>query len=129
MEYEVAAFPPIAKRMLFPVIYDSSLFDCTKYFLEATSDLEGFNNIYAQLQALYKSPEWSYEKEWRLVFIAGVIRDETNYPIGYPSKVYLGAKMCESQRKGVLDICKARGIQARAMKLVPNFKLISAPIS
>jgi hypothetical protein len=129
MEYEVTGFPDIGKRMLFPVIYDSSLFDCTKYYAKAIADQQRFNNIYATLQALYKSPDWSYEKEWRLVFIAGVVREEMNYFIGRPKAVYLGAKMSDSDRAKVLAVCKARGIETRAMKLVPNrFQLASNTI-
>ncbi len=56
MEYDVAKLPDMTKRMLFPVIYSSSLFDCTKYYAEALSSLERLNNIYSILQALYKAP-------------------------------------------------------------------------
>lgn len=129
MDYDVKSLPDMVKRMLFPVIYDASMFDCTKYYAEAMSNLSGFNNVFAQLQALYKAPEWSYEKEWRLVFIAGVIKDEMNYHIGYPKRVYLGAKMSEPDRTRVLDICRRNGIDVRLMKLVPNrFELASDPI-
>jgi hypothetical protein len=129
MEYDVNGFPDIVRRMLFTVIYDASMFDCTTYFAESMSNLDGFNNVFAQLQALYKAPEWSYEKEWRLVFIANVIRDEINYYIGHPKRVYLGAKISEPDRTRVLNICRRNGIDVRLMKLVPNrFELTSDPI-
>jgi Protein of unknown function (DUF2971) len=66
IEYEVKELDDVRQRLLFPVIYSNKLFDATKYFEAAIKDIARFNNVFATLAALYKSPEWTYEQEWRL---------------------------------------------------------------
>jgi hypothetical protein len=91
IEYDIETLSPgdMRRRMLFPVIYSNSMFDCTRFLASALTDLSKINNIYTQLQAIYKSYEWSYEMEWRLVFIGGLIRAECCYPMPTPSKIFL----------------------------------------
>ena len=78
IEYDIEQIPhgDMRRKMLFQVIYSDAMFYCTKFLApKVKKDLSTFNNLYPILQAIYKSPEWIYEMEWRLVFIAGVIRE------------------------------------------------------
>ena len=72
IEYETESLPPehLLLRMLYPVIYSKKLFDGTKYYRAALENKQGFNILFPTLAALHKSPEWKYEKEWRLVIPA-----------------------------------------------------------
>lgn len=119
IEYDIEklARGDIRRRMLFPVIYKDSMFDCTKYLIAAIRDRGTFNNIYARLQALYKSPEWSYEQEWRLVFIGGVIDKEQDYPMPTPSKVFLGAKISDNDKQRIIALCQSKKVECYQMKL------------
>ncbi len=132
VEYDISKITSsdIRRRMLFPVIYKASLFDCTKYFSSSLEDLSQFNNTFALVQALYKSPEWSYEQEWRLVFIAGVIPKETNYPMVPANRVYLGAKMPEDDKRKLIAVCRSKGVECQQMHLKNDrFELEAKPTS
>jgi Protein of unknown function (DUF2971) len=132
IEYDIEKLPhgDMRRRMLFPVIYRDSMFDCTRFLASSVKDLSKFNNIYTQLQALYKSPEWSYEMEWRLVFIAGVIHDECDYPMPTPSKVFLGARISYQGNVKILSVCRSKRIECYQMSLRSNcFELESQLIS
>ena len=65
-------------RMLYPAIYSENMFDASDVF----SQQKTINNIlYLNQAALIKSKEWSYEKEWRLVFGNGVLHEEIGYQV------------------------------------------------
>ncbi len=111
------------RRMLYPVIYSNKLFDATMYFEAAFSDITKFNNTFATLAALYKSPEWLYEKEWRLLFPGGIYKP-SNYPMPQPRSVFLGSRMSNADRKRVRAICGAKNIECHQMRLsAQSFKL------
>jgi hypothetical protein len=82
-----------------------------------------FNISFPLIASLYKSPEWSYEKEWRLLFPGG-IADPGNYRMVRPSRVLLGAKISDDNKKALLEICGSKGIPVSQMNLAVNaFKL------
>lgn len=120
MEYDISSINDFSRRMLFPVIYQNDMFDTTKYLVEAICNKGTFNNLFGSLQILYKSPEWSYEKEWRLAYIAGVIAKEQNVPFARPNRVYMGARMSDENRQKIIQICKSKGVKLFQMSLVPN---------
>lgn len=88
IEYDVdSSFDELRRRMLCPVVYSNELFDATKYFEAAILDSTKANNTFALVAALYKSPEWAYEQEWRLVYPGGIVA-MGNYQMGTPSRVF-----------------------------------------
>jgi hypothetical protein len=132
IEYDIEKIQhgDMGRRMLFPVIYSDAMFDCTKFLAPTVKDLSNFNNLYPILQAIYKSPEWKYEMEWRLVFIAGVIRAESDYPMPSTSRVFLGARISDKDRVKVLSVCQSKRIECYQMSLRHNrFELESQLIS
>ena len=52
-------------RLLHPVVYKPERFDLTEHF--GTADPGGTNVLAVSLASCHKAPDWSYEREWRLV--------------------------------------------------------------
>jgi Protein of unknown function (DUF2971) len=131
IEYPVGELPPgdIRRRMLFPVVYADELFDATAIFQEMLAGGRVANNLFALAACLQKSSEWSYEKEWRLAFPAGIIPSSTAYLMPRPSAIFLGAKITPSARESVLAIVEPKGIPVFHMLLSNNsFRLHAEPL-
>ena len=122
IEYGVEDLPPsdMFVRMLYPVVYSERLFDATRYFQAAIRDRTKFNILFPALAALYKSPEWSYEKEWRLVIPANLVKQASAWRVPRPKAVYLGSRMTEEKRAEVIGICRRKGIAVFQMSLAPD---------
>lgn len=103
-------------RLLFPVIYSSSLFDITKYF-KPQMDISEFNALIASIAALYKSNEWAYEHEWRLIIPAGIITDPSSFKMMTPSAIYLGSRMNDGDRQRIVEIALRKGMKIYQAKL------------
>ena len=126
IEYDLSRFDSSAMqlRMLFPVIYSSKLFDSTEYFIESIKNDGPFNNLFGQIAALYKSPEWAYEKEWRLVLPLGPSESPMNCKMVPPKAIYLGARISEEYEKLISNIAKEKGAKLFQTRLSrTEFKL------
>jgi hypothetical protein len=119
IEYDMQtiALDDLRRRMLFPMIYTDKLFDATKYFEAAMTDAGKFNNIFPILSAIYKSSEWAYEKEWRLVFPFGIIPADSEFGMPTASRVFLGSWISEADSKTLQVLCRRRKIGCLRMKL------------
>jgi hypothetical protein len=117
IEYDLTSIPygDFRTRFLYPVIYSDKLFDATKW-METTPNSQ-FNNLYMKYAALHKSNEWAYEKEWRLLFSAGVMEKQQSYPMGKPKALYLGAMISKEDQGKIVDIAKNKGINVFKMEL------------
>ncbi len=74
---------------------------------------------------LYKSKEWYYEREWRLLNISDSSNTDQNYSMPTPSVIYLGARMSEDDKKLISDIAASKNIDIFQMKLSKfEFKLL-----
>lgn len=76
-----------------------------------------------------KSPDWSYEKEWRVIPRHISLKQESN--LGYmgvkPKAVILGSKCSNDNRCQIIDICNGKRIpvfQADLNYLEPGYKLL-----
>jgi hypothetical protein len=128
IEYETESLPPehLLLRMLYPVIYSKKLFDGTKYYRAALENKQGFNILFPTLAALHKSPEWKYEKEWRLVIPANMIKAASPWRVPTPKRLYLGSRMTDHNKQQILRICKKKGIEVHNMHLkIGSFSLKS----
>lgn len=126
MEYDVTTWPhgDIRRRMLHPVIYRQRLFDSTKCHLQAITGKD-FNNLFGAIAAIHKSPDWSYEDEWRFVLPMGESFPDQNYPMPTPSAVYVGSRASDNDKGIILGIANRKGIPVRQMSLSPfEFSLI-----
>jgi len=110
VEYKVdrnnAEYENIFKN-IFPVIYCKSRPDMTERILNFKDDIyneEKLWNIYFH-GVLRKSIDWIYQNEWR--FLQPKDNDPTKYNYKfYPiSKVYLGCRMDNRDRKDIIKIC------------------------
>ena len=76
-----------------------------------------------------KSPDWSYEKEWRVIPRHISLKQESN--LGYmgvkPKAVILGSKCSNDNRCQIIDICNGKRIpvfRADLNYLEPGYKLL-----
>lgn len=130
IEYDVEKWPhgDIQRRILHPVIYREELFDSTKYHMEALSSGQ-FNNLFGAIAAIHKSPDWSYENEWRFVIPMGESFLDQNYPIHKPSAVYIGSRITPENKTRISEIAAAKGIPIYQMSLsTSEFKLLPEEI-
>jgi hypothetical protein len=131
VEYDLETLPPthLFPRMLYPVLYSEKLFDATPYYLAMLQDRKEFNILFPALAALYKSPAWSYEQEWRLVIPANMVKEATRWRVPKPKRLYLGSRMTTEQKNDVLAIARKRDIQVYQTYLAEDsFCLKSTPV-
>jgi hypothetical protein len=122
IEYDTESLPKehLFVRMLYPVIYSEKLFDGTKYYFAAIRNQKTFNVLFPALAALYKSPEWSYEKEWRLVIPANLVKEASPWRIPTPRRVYLGLRMPDGGKERIIEICTRKGVEIHQMYLADD---------
>lgn len=130
IEYDLTRIPygDFRTRFLYPVIYSNQLFDATKWMAEIKPNTS-FNNLYMKFSALHKSIDWAYEKEWRLLFSAGVVEKPRSYSMGTPKAIYLGAMMSKDDQETIVGIACNKGIPVFQMELHSHqFKLAPKPL-
>jgi len=122
IEYDTESLPSenLFMRMMYPVIYSEKLFDGTKYYLAAIRNQKTFNVLFPTLAALHKSPEWRYEKEWRLVIPANLVKEASPWRVPTPKRVYLGSRMPDGEKERIIEICKKKAIEFRQMRLADD---------
>ena len=121
IEYDVKALPQtdFRSRFLYPVIYSDRLFDATPHFMKRVEH-KPVNILYLNMAALVKATDWSYEKEWRLLFGNGVLKDEQAYAMPTPKAVYLGSHIESINQQTLIDICVKQKIPVQKMKHSPR---------
>lgn len=117
IEYSLENIPysDFRRRFLYPVIYSDKMFDATEHFKMGVEH-ESFNNLHLTLAALIKAKDWSYEKEWRLVFAHGIMDREQAYKIGKPKAIFFGTKINQEDQDKLIEICEKRDIPFFKMK-------------
>ena len=105
IEYDFRSLGPesaITNR-LYPVLYRKNLLDVTDFMLP-TDTAARFNNTIGLYASIFKSREWSYEKEWRLTFPVGVILEEQTYKVPTPKAIYMGSRIDQNPAEQVAQI-------------------------
>lgn len=97
------------RRLLFPVFYQPDRFDLTPLFRRFISG-ELSSPIHAIAAALFKSPEWAYEREWRIINPDGRQVSGFAVPMSKPGAVYMGMKMIPDHHDKLARVCEKRGI-------------------
>lgn len=124
IEYDISKLPKddIRRIILYPVIYSERLFDVTSQI--SASRHGKFNNLFGMVVSTHKSPDWSYENEWRFVLPLGDACDDMNYNMPIPSAIYLGTRISEENENKIREIASAKSIPTFKMKMSENkFKL------
>lgn len=72
---------------------------------------------------LRKETDWSYEKEWRIlfndeIFLRSALKIGEKYflKLPKPSAIYLGKRIGSANKRKILDICKKREISLYQME-------------
>lgn len=106
---------------LFPIIYDNKRYDGTSfvdYYLGQKMGLfTKLNDImFNNKAALYKSPQWQYEKEWRLFLYQ---QNSSGLPYLFiklkPVAIFYGKDISSINKKILSDMAKAKGIKEYQM--------------
>lgn len=108
---------------LYPVIYSRKRYDATNFvdyyiglsygFSPMLDDVLFFNKA-----ALYKSPQWSYEKEWRLFLGKKDAHSQPCFIVNLrPTAIYYGNDISPINKKILSDMAKEKGIKEYQMYL------------
>ncbi len=123
IEYDIKGLQEndLRRRLFYPVIYSETLFDSTDYFISKKQTPFLF-----LVASLYKSKEWAYEEEWRLILAHGIWETEGKFRMPMPSAIYLGAKCFEHKNvKKIILIARKKNISLYKMETETNsFNLI-----
>ena len=100
IEYDLSKESEGKTAPLFPVIYTKTLVPLN--ITDELMNLPGNSGHLAIKAAIFKNKDWSYEREWRLVFYTG---DDQKIEIkGYPIKaIYLGTKINSEHKKQLIE--------------------------
>lgn len=107
-------------RLLCPAVYTDELFDASQYILQPL--LHGdhsFNNLFGIYPAISKSIDWSYEREWRIVFPLGPDASETQrfIKVPKPKALYVGVKAKSEDVEKLRKLATERSIPVYKMAL------------
>jgi hypothetical protein len=115
VEYDFSPIPPshFIRRSCFPVFYRNKMTDFTRFVEKGPKkSLNPFHGIFA---SIIKHKEWSYEKEWRIVFPSGT--DEP-FPIEMPlpKSVTVGTFASDENVKRMVEFGDERGVPIYQLK-------------
>jgi Protein of unknown function (DUF2971). len=101
----------IRRMWLYPVIYGSELDVTNQLFKKFT------NPLIFNLVSLHKSEEWSYEKEWRLVYGNGFLKENTNLSLPPITKIIMGNRISDDNRCKVEEFATNNKISLAIAKI------------
>lgn len=123
-DFKKEGINPALTDRLQPVLYEENLFNIGQYFHEVKGGPNSINPLILKYGSIIKSTEWSYEKEWRITYITPSEQGFSK-ELFSPQAIYLGAKMCEEDKKRLIEIAKQKRILVYQMKREHNeFKLV-----
>jgi hypothetical protein len=105
IEYDFKSLPLINKTsvLLYPVVYQSELFDITDYIKSEKNSLSILLGIRA---AITKSKEWEYEREWRLIRPFEIFTQEMEQDVPLPTAIYAGVRISSENNDFLKQYCK-----------------------
>lgn len=117
IEYGLEGLTPdiLTNRFMYPVLYTDELFDVTEHVMRGVEH-PSFNNLHWNMAGLRKASDWSYEREWRLLFANGVIDEGRDWRMPAPKTVYLGSHISHADQQTILDICESIGVPIQKMR-------------
>jgi len=130
IEYNVRNLPPtdFVAKFMYPVIYSNELIDLSCH-VKCDPEHKEFNNLYPNRIGLRKAVDWSYEKEWRLLFANGIIDKPQAYKMPTPTAVYLGSHIKQADQKEIIDICDRIKVPVKKMQhSLKEYKMQAIPV-
>ena len=107
---------------LFPVLYSDTQVDLTNYIKRATHNSEYLNNpLFYILPVIIKKPQWSPEKEWRIISPNNKTIGGYNEILPKPKTVFLGYNIENEYREKIIKICSEKSIDVKTI-FINNFK-------
>ena len=106
---------------LLPVVYSTERFNLIKMILRLGGKM---NPFLPWLVAIHKSPDWAYEREWRIVAAVGDDSPGIEWTMPTPSRVILGHRMTPENRATLIETAREQGFPV--FEMVPSsdgFKL------
>lgn len=107
---------------LYPVLYTKKRYDATSfvdYYLGKSFSLTPTmeDTLFFKKAALYKSPQWAYEKEWRLFLnkVGGTVGISCLTAEIKPKAIYYGSAISSINKKILSTIAKEKGIKEYQM--------------
>lgn len=105
---------PSRNIMVMPVIYSSVRFDATNLLASCLGKNVGIpvkrlDMLDSIKSSLYKSPDWEYEKEWRLINTNNML-DSHPYVKYAPVGIYYGAQISDINKKILHRIAFEKGL-------------------
>ncbi|MBR5782504.1 MAG: DUF2971 domain-containing protein [Bacteroidales bacterium] len=107
--------------ILYPIVYDKKRYDASAFVemffvRELGVDVKVPDVMFFNKGALYKSPQWKYEKEWRL-FLNKKYSEYSQYlDIEVkPQAIYYGKDISEINKKILSEMAKKKGIREYQM--------------
>ncbi len=127
-----------ADKKLFPVSYSNHRYDATFYvefhFIETffkrlglKFDRPFFDKLFYYKVLLFKSDDWSYEKEWRIIKQTNIDYTDNKPNIDFitnirPKEIILGAHIDDRNKQKLIQIAREKKIRIFQMKLEPFVK-------
>jgi len=109
---------------LFPVVYSSQRYNATKYLYYLAGKLLNLplknQDTFAQIKLLlYKSKDWEYEREWRLInsYNKDVLNSCSGPCIIRPNSIYYGCNIDEENRKRLHELALEKNLQEFQMRI------------
>ncbi|QYX54863.1 DUF2971 domain-containing protein [Pseudomonas sp. S07E 245] len=110
-------------RFMYPVLYSEALHDHSDHM--ADLDRSKANPLSIVLPAITKNKEWSYEKEWRLVFSNNFLPSPISLPVPKPKRVYAGVRISVDNLVKLEQICNVQDIPLVTMRMSKTeFKIV-----
>lgn len=118
VEYPIETLPKddLRRRLLFPVVYAPARFTMTSLMEQMIAEPRPYP-FFAILAAVHKAPDWTHEREWRLINPQGDDSSGISVQMPTPSGLFLGARMEAQYRRDVVTTAQARGIPLHEMAL------------
>ncbi|HEO1801006.1 TPA: DUF2971 domain-containing protein [Acinetobacter baumannii] len=105
IEYDLSKVPVMNhfRNFLYPVIYDSELFDISDLIAQKNDENE-YSNLYMLQAIIRKSPDWAYEHEWRVIHPFGTLTKAQCLPTPKPSAILLGSNFFKELNKSSVSL-------------------------
>lgn len=117
IEYDFTTLGPesLTTRFLYPVFYSDLLHDHSNFITGI--DIKRANPLSIVLPVLTKASDWSYEKEWRLVFSNNFMREPQTCLVPKAVRVYAGVKISSENLSKLQSVCTELDIPLTRMKM------------
>lgn len=127
LEFEVChLFLPDGVGPFLPVLYTDEPFDVTAYYSAIAAG--GGNNWSAIFASCRKTKDWSYEKEWRLVFPVAYTGETAKFGIPLRS-ITIGLRTSPDHRRRLTEIAQKLNIHLyRTISSTTNSEPLFEPV-